>query len=85
MFEPFVHEIGDRTPGMPAWLGFGYGYGWFLGELQGHPVVAGAGGGPAFATLIIRYPEDELAAIILTNQGGIDWSVFVTISNALFR
>jgi len=85
MFEPFVHEIGDRTPGMPAWLGFGYGYGWFLGELQGHPVVAGAGGGPAFATLIIRYPEDELAAIILTNQGGIDWSVFTTISNALFR
>ena len=84
MFEPFVHEIGDRTPGIPAWLGFGYGYGWFLGEFRGHPVVAGAGGGPAFAALITRNPEDELAAIMLTNQGGIDWSVWATISNALF-
>jgi CubicO group peptidase (beta-lactamase class C family) len=84
MFEPFVHEIGDSTPGMPATLGFGYGYGWFVGRDRGRPVVAGAGGGPAFATLIMRYPEDELVAIILTNQGGIDWSVWATISNALF-
>jgi CubicO group peptidase (beta-lactamase class C family) len=84
MFKPFVRDIGDNTPGLPATLGLGYGYGWFLGEFQGRPVVFGAGGGPAFATLIMRYLEDELAAIMLTNQGGIDWSVWATISNALF-
>ena len=84
MFEPFVHDIGDNTPGMPAWLGFGYGYGWFVGEFQGHSVVAGAGGGPLFSALIIRFPEDELAAILLTNQGGIGWEVWATISKALF-
>jgi CubicO group peptidase (beta-lactamase class C family) len=84
MVEPFVREIGDNTPGMPAALGFGYGYGWFVGRDRGRPVVAGAGGGPAFATLIMRYPEDELVAIMLTNQGGIDWSVWEAISNALF-
>jgi CubicO group peptidase (beta-lactamase class C family) len=84
MFEPFVRDIGDRTPGMPAALGFGYGYGWFVGRDRGRPIVAGAGGGPAFAALIMRYPEDELVAIMLTNQGGIDWSVWATISNALF-
>jgi CubicO group peptidase (beta-lactamase class C family) len=84
MFEPFVREIGDNTPGMPAALGFGYGYGWFAGRDRGRPIVAGAGGGPAFATLIMRYPEDELAVIMLTNQGGIDWSVWAVISNALF-
>jgi CubicO group peptidase (beta-lactamase class C family) len=84
MFEPFVREIGDNTPGMPAALGFGYGYGWFVGRDRSRPVVAGAGGGPAFATLIMRYPEDELVAIMLTNQGGIDWSVWAIISNALF-
>jgi len=84
MFEPFVREIGNNTPGMPAALGFGYGYGWFVGEVQDRRVIAGAGGGPAFATLIMRYPEDELVAIMLTNQGGIDWSVWATISNTLF-
>ena len=84
MFEPFVREIGNNTPGMPAALGFGYGYGWFVGEVQDRRVIAGAGGGPAFATLIMRYPEDELVAIMLTNQGGIDWSVWGTISNTLF-
>ncbi len=84
MFEPFVREIGDNTPGIPAALGFGYGYGWFVGRDRGRPIVAGAGGGPAFATLIMRYPEDELVAIMLTNQGGIDWSVWAVISNALF-
>ena len=85
IFDPFVCEIGDNTPGMPAALGFGYGYGWFVGQDRGRPVAAGAGGGPAFATLIIRYPEDELVAIMLTNQGGIDWTVWAAISNALFR
>jgi CubicO group peptidase (beta-lactamase class C family) len=84
MFEPFVDDIGDSTPGMPATLGFGYGYGWFVGRDQGRPVVAGAGGGPAFATIIMRYPEDKLVAIILTNRGGIDWSFWATISNVLF-
>jgi len=84
MFEPFIREIGDNTPGMPAALGFGYGYGWFVGRDRGRPVVAGAGGGPAFATLIMRYPEDELVAIMLTNQGGIDWSVWAAFSHALF-
>jgi CubicO group peptidase (beta-lactamase class C family) len=84
MFEPFVCEIGDNTPGIPAALGFGYGYGWFVGQDRDQPVVAGAGGGPAFTTLIMRYPIVELVAIILTNQGGIDWSVWAVFSNALF-
>lgn len=76
-FEPFVHET--------EFPGFGYGYGWFLGEFQGHLVVAGAGGGPAFTTLIIRYPKDYLTMIVLTNQGNINhFSIWETISNELF-
>jgi CubicO group peptidase (beta-lactamase class C family) len=76
-FEPYVREAGILP-------GFGYGYARFVGEDRGRPVVYGAGGGPAFATLIMRYPQDELAAIVLTNQGGIDMSVWVAISSALF-
>ncbi|NTW38140.1 MAG: beta-lactamase family protein, partial [Syntrophobacteraceae bacterium] len=77
MFVPFVRETG--------FPGFGYGYGWFVSEVQGRPVVAGAGGGPAFTTLIIRHLEDNLTEIVLTNQGNIDhFSIWAVISSALF-
>jgi CubicO group peptidase (beta-lactamase class C family) len=76
LFEPYVPEI-DLGPG------FGYGYGWALWEDRGRPVAFHTGGGPAFATFIIRYPEDELAEILLTNQGPFDGSVWVAVSNAL--
>lgn len=65
--------------------GFGYGYGWFVGEFQGRPIVAGAGGGSTFTTLIIRYPQDQLTEIVLTNQGNINhFSIWAVISNELF-
>jgi CubicO group peptidase (beta-lactamase class C family) len=78
VFEPFVRET-DDVPG------FGYGYGWLVGKDQGRPVVGGAGGGPTFATLIVRYPADKLTEIVLTNQGDIShWSVWLAISGKLF-
>jgi CubicO group peptidase (beta-lactamase class C family) len=78
MFEPYVPDTGDGP-------GFGYGYGWGVWEDRGRPVVFVTGGGPAFATLLIRYPGDELAVIVLTNQGDIDHgSIWTTISNILF-
>jgi CubicO group peptidase (beta-lactamase class C family) len=77
MFEPYVPET-DLGPD------FGYGYGWGVWEDQGRPVVFHTGGGSAFATFIIRYPEDGLAEILLTNQGPFDGSIWVAISNALF-
>jgi CubicO group peptidase (beta-lactamase class C family)/N-acetylneuraminic acid mutarotase len=64
--------------------GFGYGYGWLMGEVQGRPVVGGAGWNAGFATLYVRYPEDELALIVLMNQGDINhFSVWGAISNKL--
>jgi CubicO group peptidase (beta-lactamase class C family) len=78
IFEPYVCET--------EYPGFGYGYGWFVGESHGRPIVAGAGGGPMFATLIVRYPQDHLTEIVLTNQGKIDhFSIWAAISNQLFR
>jgi CubicO group peptidase (beta-lactamase class C family) len=77
MFEPYVADTGDP-------LGFGYGYGWAVWEDRGRPVVFHTGGGPTFVTLFVRYPEDGLAEILLTNQGDIDLSVWVAISNELF-
>jgi CubicO group peptidase (beta-lactamase class C family) len=77
MFEPYIPET-DLGPD------FGYGYGWGLWEDRGRPVVFHTGGGSAFATFIIRYPQDGLAVTLLTNQGPFDGSIWLTISNALF-
>jgi CubicO group peptidase (beta-lactamase class C family) len=77
MFEPYVRDTGDPQ-------GFSYGYGVGVWEDRGRPVVFHTGGGPAFFTLIIRYPEDELAEIMLTNQGDITGETWVAISNELF-
>ena len=78
MFEPFVRET--------EYLGFGYGYGWMMGEDHDRPVVGGAGWNAGFATLYVRYPEDGLTLIVLMNQGDIShFSVWGAISNKLFR
>ena len=77
MFEPYVRDTGEPQ-------GFSYGYGMGLWKDRGRPVVFYSGRGPAFVTLIIRYPKDGLAAIMLTNQGGIDMSIWLTMSNELF-
>ena len=57
-----------------------------MGEFQGHPVVAGAGGGVVYVTLIIRYPQYHLTVIVATNQGNIDgFDIWGLISNELFE
>jgi len=78
MFEPFVRQT--------EYPGLGYGYGWFAGEFQSRPIVVGAGGGPAFLTLLIRYRQYHLTVIVLTNQGNIDpFFILAVISSRLFR
>lgn len=47
MFEPYVRE--SNYPG------FGYGYGWFVGNDRGRPVIAHSGEGAGFTSLIIRH------------------------------
>jgi len=77
IFDPFVLQT--------EYPGLGYGYGWFVGEFQSRPIVVGAGGGPAFLTLLIRYRQYHLTVIVLTNQGNIDpFSILAAISSKLF-
>jgi CubicO group peptidase (beta-lactamase class C family) len=78
MFEPYVKQTDSS--------GFAFTYGWTLGESQGQPFVAGAGGGVGspFGTLLVRYPHDRLTVIVLANQN-IDQIYFMgLISNELF-
>ncbi len=47
-----------------------YGYGWRLGELEGHHTIGHGGGINGFSTMISRYPDDRLAVIVLSNTAG---------------
>jgi len=45
----------------------GYGFGWGVGDYGGHPTVGHGGGIPGFMSYAERFPEDDLAVIVLTN------------------
>ncbi len=62
VFEPYVPPT--DVPG------FDEAYRWLLGESQGQPVLAFAGGGVGspFGTLIVRFPQNRLTVIVLANQ-----------------
>jgi CubicO group peptidase (beta-lactamase class C family) len=80
IYERFVPNTDDYPL-------FGYGYGWLVTKILGRPLVGGAGGGPdsAFTTIYIRLPVDGLTLIVLTNQGGLDYSSLLgAIASALF-
>jgi CubicO group peptidase (beta-lactamase class C family) len=44
-----------------------YAYGWHVGESGGRKVVSHGGGIHGFSTDIIRFPEEEVCAVVLSN------------------
>jgi CubicO group peptidase (beta-lactamase class C family) len=44
-----------------------YGLGWSLGNYQGHRFVVHTGGRPGVSTGFVRFPEDRLTVILLSN------------------
>ena len=47
--------------------GFGYGFGEYIGKMQGHLVWGHAGGINGFTSKLTRYPAEELTVIVLSN------------------
>jgi CubicO group peptidase (beta-lactamase class C family) len=47
---------------------FSYGYGWTIGEMNNHQEIGHGGGIEGFATLFVRYPEDKLTIVVLSNR-----------------
>jgi D-alanyl-D-alanine carboxypeptidase len=45
-----------------------YGFGWFLGVLQGHMNIGHSGSTSGFSASIQRFPKEGLAVIVLTNS-----------------
>jgi CubicO group peptidase (beta-lactamase class C family) len=49
-----------------------YGFGWGLGPWQGHKRVHHDGGLPGFGASFVRFVEDKLTVIVMTNTNGGD-------------
>lgn len=47
----------------------GYGFGWFLGELDGHKIISHPGSTSGFAAANLRFPDDGLTIVVLCNSG----------------
>jgi len=58
MFTPYRLNDGTST---------GYGYGWDIGEYEGHPVHEHAGGVSGFQSFVVRIPDANLYVAILSN------------------
>jgi CubicO group peptidase (beta-lactamase class C family) len=48
----------------------GYGFGWSLGQMNGHRVIEHGGAWQGFTSYIARYVDDQLTVIVLDNLAG---------------
>lgn len=53
----------------------GYGLGWGLSRYRGRRVVHHAGGVPGYSAFMVRFVEDDLTIIVLSNRGLFDAAV----------
>ena len=52
---------------MFADAGFGYGFGWYIGQSHGHRLWSHGGGINGFLTIKDNYPDDDLIVLVLAN------------------
>jgi CubicO group peptidase (beta-lactamase class C family) len=62
MFTPFacVSDCGTSSAVQ-------YGYGWFIGQQAHHPLLFHGGAVPGSASYLLRYPQDKLTIVVLSN------------------
>src|SRR5713226_4237897 len=58
MWTPATLTSGETT---------GYGFGWFIGVYGGHRYISHAGGIPGFSCYIVRFRDEKLTVLWLTN------------------
>jgi len=67
---------------LPGGASAHYGFGWFVDEDAGRPRLTHHGETCGFTNAIVRYPEQRLTVIVLTNRAGGDpWHVAQSIAN----
>ncbi len=63
MWSPAILNDGSTNP---------YGFGWEIGNASGHRLVQHTGEWQGFSTFIVRYLDDKLTVIVLTNLADAD-------------
>ena len=58
-----MRQISHLSSGAPT----GYGYGLFIGDLDGHARIGHGGGINGFTAMLARYPADDLTIAVLSN------------------
>ena len=59
-----------RSPTMIDGVSLDYGFGTRLGSLGGHRVIGHTGTGGGFRNVLMRFPDDDLTIVVLTNTDG---------------
>jgi len=62
-----IAKLKDGTPNSGH-----YGFGWFLENIHGHPIIEHEGAWQGFNTSINRYVNDKLTVVVLTNLAACD-------------
>ncbi len=61
IWKHFVFNDGKESP---------YGFGWRISDIGGHKLIGHTGQTAGFASANFRYVDDDIAVIVLTNNGG---------------
>jgi CubicO group peptidase (beta-lactamase class C family) len=69
MFEPQAPVTERRLEGVEF---YGYGYGWYLGDVLGHRAVFHPGDNAGFEAINVLLPDDDARFIALTNDSSTD-------------
>lgn len=62
LWTPAPNRDGTTPP-------YDYGYGWFLGDVDGTPFVQHSGGTPGFSSVLYHFPTQRLTVVMLANVG----------------
>jgi CubicO group peptidase (beta-lactamase class C family) len=57
---------------IPNTDGMGYGYGWMIGKSYNRRSISHGGGIDGYTSVVVRYPDDKVTVIVLTNQQNLD-------------
>lgn len=61
LWQPFI-KMSDKSDSKEY-----YGFGWAIAEYKGHKIVVHGGSNSGFRSVFIRFVEDDLSIVILTN------------------
>ncbi|HKK27398.1 MAG TPA: serine hydrolase domain-containing protein [Gemmatimonadota bacterium] len=70
--SPASYRLMSTPDTLPNGLVTHYGFGLFIGDLDGHRVVFHGGGINGFLTHLARYPDDDMTVVVLSNATSVN-------------